>query len=163
MLAGFTRCDLKGCIALNSGRGLGSFFGLEQLEYASGEESLQAAFDLPVCLTFGTPTLDVASDLFVAGAPNEDRAVCGKVVAYTGDGEFGEEIAKVGQDADLLIAECYFHEKPVPWHLNYPELVANKAAFGAKRIVLTHMSKEMLAVVDEIPEECAHDGMVVEI
>ena len=41
--------------------------------------------------------------------------------------------------------------------------VAHKAEFGAKRIILTHMSREMLAHADEVPEECAFDGMVVEI
>ncbi len=86
-----------------------------------------------------------------------------KVVAYTGDGEFGDEMAKVSQGADLLVAECYFYEKPVKWHLNYPELIEHWDDFGAKRIVLTHMSKEMLAKVDEVPEECAYDGLVVEI
>ena len=89
--------------------------------------------------------------------------IAGKVVCYTGDGEFDEEMALAAKGADLLVAECYFHGKPVRWHLNYPELVAHKADFGAKRIILTHMSPEMLAHVDEVPEECAHDGMVVEI
>ena len=86
----------------------------------------------------------------------------GKVICYTGDGEFGEEMALASKGADLLIAECYFYEKPVPWHLNYPELVAHKDDLGAKRIILTHMSPEMLARADEVPEECAHDGLVVE-
>lgn len=87
----------------------------------------------------------------------------GKVICYTGDGEFGEEMALAANGADLLIAECYFFEKPVPWHLNYPELVANKSAFGAKRIILTHMSPEMLAHADGVEEECAYDGLVVEV
>ena len=34
---------------------------------------------------------------------------------------------------------------------------------GAKRVILTHMSKEMLAMADQVPEECAYDGLVVEI
>ena len=89
--------------------------------------------------------------------------IAGKVVCYTGDGEFGEEMALAAKGADLLVAECYFHNKPVPWHLNYPELVAHKADFDARRIVLTHMSPEMLAHVDDVPEDCAYDGMVVEI
>ena len=50
----------------------------------------------------------------------------------------------------------------MPWHLNYPELSAHRADFNARRIVLTHMSPEMLAHVDDVPEECAYDGMVVE-
>jgi len=89
--------------------------------------------------------------------------VGGMIVAYTGDGEFTEEMAQVGQDADLLIAECYFYHKPVKWHLNYPELAANEQAFGAKRVVLTHMSQEMLTHTAEVPQECARDGMMIEL
>ncbi len=89
--------------------------------------------------------------------------VGGKVIAYTGDGEFTEEMAQIGQGADLLIAECYFYQKPVKWHLNYPELAAHEHAFGAKHMILTHMSQEMLAHVDEIPQTCAEDGMVIEL
>ena len=87
----------------------------------------------------------------------------GKVICYTGDGEFGEEMAQAARGADLLVSECYFYEKPVRWHLNYPDVVAHKADFGAKRIILTHMSREMLAHADDVPEECAFDGMVVEV
>lgn len=89
--------------------------------------------------------------------------VRGKVVAYTGDGEWTEDVAKIGQDADLLIAESYFYDKPVKWHLNYPAVREHKANFGAKRVILTHMSQEMLAHVHEVPEECAEDGMVVDL
>ncbi|MCZ6874201.1 MAG: MBL fold metallo-hydrolase [bacterium] len=87
--------------------------------------------------------------------------VGGKVVAYTGDGEWTEDLAKIGQGADLLIAESYFYHKPVKWHLNYPAICEHQDDFGAKRIILTHMSQDMLAHVDEIPETCAEDGMVV--
>jgi hypothetical protein len=59
-------------------------------------------------------------------------------------------LAKLGQDADLLIAESYFYSKPIKWHLNYPEFRTHKDDFGAKRIILTHMSRDMLAHV--------HDG-----
>jgi ribonuclease BN (tRNA processing enzyme) len=87
----------------------------------------------------------------------------GKVIAYTGDTEWTGEVARVGQGADLLIAESYFYEKQVKWHLNYPAIAANRAGLGAKRVILTHMSREMLAHAHEVPEECAHDGLVVEI
>lgn len=89
--------------------------------------------------------------------------VGGKVVAYTGDGEFTEEMAKVGKDADLLIAESYFFQKPIKWHLNYYTIAERKAEFGARRIILTHMSEEMLAHSDEVPEEAAYDGLVVNL
>jgi ribonuclease BN (tRNA processing enzyme) len=89
--------------------------------------------------------------------------VGGKVVAYTGDTEWTEDIARAAAGADLLIAECYFHDKPVPWHLNYPTIAALRGRLGARRVILTHMSREMLARVGQIPEECAHDGLVVSV
>jgi ribonuclease BN (tRNA processing enzyme) len=67
-----------------------------------------------------------------------------KVIAYTGDGEWTDEMAQMGQGTDLVIAECYYYAKPI-----------NPS--------LSHMSSEMLSHIDTVPEECAHDGMVVEI
>jgi ribonuclease BN (tRNA processing enzyme) len=87
--------------------------------------------------------------------------VDGKVVAYTGDTEWTDDVARVARGADLLIAECYYYDKPIKWHLNYPAIAAHRAAFGARRVILTHMSREMLAHVGDVPEECAHDGLVV--
>ena len=87
--------------------------------------------------------------------------VDGKVVAYTGDTEWTDDVAKIARGADLFIAECYFYEKPIKWHLNYPEIAARRKDCGARRVILTHMSKEMLAQVGKVPEECASDGLVV--
>jgi ribonuclease BN (tRNA processing enzyme) len=87
----------------------------------------------------------------------------GTVVAYTGDTEWTDDVARIGQGADLLIAECYYYDKPVKWHLNYPTIAAHREHFGAKRLILTHMSREMLAHADQVPEECAHDGLVIEL
>jgi ribonuclease BN (tRNA processing enzyme) len=87
--------------------------------------------------------------------------VGGKVVAYTGDTEWTEEVARVARGADLFIAECYFYDKLIKWHLNYRTVAAERGSFGAKRVILTHMSKEMLAHVDAVPEECAYDGLEV--
>jgi ribonuclease BN (tRNA processing enzyme) len=87
--------------------------------------------------------------------------VGGRVVAYTGDTEWTDDVAQIAHAADLFIAECYFYEKPIKWHLNYPAIAAHRSEFGARRVILTHMSKEMLAHVGQVPEECASDGLVV--
>jgi ribonuclease BN (tRNA processing enzyme) len=86
-----------------------------------------------------------------------------KVIAYTGDGEWTDAMARMGQGADLVIAECYSHAKPIKWHMNYPTIVEHLRDFGAKRVILTHMSEEMLSHANSAAEECAHDGMVVEL
>ena len=80
-----------------------------------------------------------------------------KAVAYTGDGAFTESLAGFVAGADLLIAESYYFSKAVKWHLNYPDI----ARLSAKKTVLTHMHSDMLAHVDEVPETCAYDGLVV--
>ena len=89
--------------------------------------------------------------------------VGGKVVAYTGDTEWTDDVAKVAAGADLLIAESYFFDKPVKWHLNYHDIAERRDRLGARRVILTHMSREMLAHVDDVPDECAHDGLVVTV
>jgi ribonuclease BN (tRNA processing enzyme) len=86
-----------------------------------------------------------------------------RIVAYSGDTEWTDDVAKVSRGADLFIAECYFYETPIKWHMNYPTIAAKRHEFGAKRVILTHMSRQMLARIDSVPEECAHDGLVVEL
>lgn len=89
--------------------------------------------------------------------------VAGKAIAYTGDTAWTHHLPELADGADLLIAECYFHTKPVPFHLNYPVIREHRHELRAKRLILTHMGPEMLAVSHDLPEECAHDGMVVEL
>jgi ribonuclease BN (tRNA processing enzyme) len=87
--------------------------------------------------------------------------VGGKVIAYTGDTEWTDEVTAAARGADLLIAECYFYDKPIKWHLTYPAIAAHRAEAGAQRVILTHMSREMLAHASDVSEECAYDGLIV--
>lgn len=89
--------------------------------------------------------------------------VGGKTIVYTGDTEWTDDVARASRGADLVIAECYFYAKPVRWHLNYPDIVAHRGDLGDGRLILTHMSREMLAHAADVPEECAHDGLVVTV
>lgn len=81
----------------------------------------------------------------------------GKTVTYTGDTEWVDALIPASQGADLLIAEAYFDDKPIRFHLSYATVIANRDRLGARRIVLTHMSPEMLA--REIAFEAAEDGL----
>lgn len=82
-----------------------------------------------------------------------------KDIAYTGDGELTQELIQMVEGADLLVAESYFFDKRVKWHLNYPDI----CRLNAKRIVLTHMHSNMLEQTDRVSEECAYDGYSVTI
>ncbi|MDA1101338.1 MAG: MBL fold metallo-hydrolase [Proteobacteria bacterium] len=84
-----------------------------------------------------------------------------KTVTYSGDGEWTEELNQASRGADLFIAECYFHGKAVKGHLDYSTFRQHKQDFAAKRTILTHLGPEMLDKADDLPEECAEDGLVV--
>lgn len=86
-----------------------------------------------------------------------------KVIAYTGDTEWTEDIVAASHGADLLIAECYFYEKPIKWHMTYAVLRRHLSRLTAKHVVLTHMSEDMLRHAASVPETCAFDGMVIDL
>jgi ribonuclease BN (tRNA processing enzyme) len=87
----------------------------------------------------------------------------GKVLAYTGDTEWVDTLIKAGQRADLLIAECYTYDRKVRFHLDYATLSEKLPLIGAKRVVLTHMSPEMLARAATGRFETASDGLEIAI
>jgi ribonuclease BN (tRNA processing enzyme) len=92
------------------------------------------------------------------------RFACdGKILAYTGDTQWTNELLAAGRNADLLIAEALCFERRVRYHLDYTTLKANLARIGAKRVILTHMGPEMLAHLGDVPEEVADDGRIIEI
>ena len=90
-------------------------------------------------------------------------AVGDKIVTYSGDGEFTPDLCAASRDADLFIAECYFHDTPVKGHMNHADIREHGADLGAKRMVLTHLGPRMLAVRHEVAEECAEDGLVINL
>lgn len=86
----------------------------------------------------------------------------GKVVAYSGDTEWVEELIPAGRDADLFICEAYFFDKVMKFHIDYMTLTRHLAEIAPKRTIVTHMSAELLGRRDEIALESADDGLVVE-
>jgi ribonuclease BN (tRNA processing enzyme) len=87
----------------------------------------------------------------------------GHTIAYTGDTEWTEALVEVAQGADLLIAEGYTLKRKVRFHLDVATLQQQAGRLGAGRIVLTHMSPDLLSRVGEVGWEIARDGMTVEL
>jgi ribonuclease BN (tRNA processing enzyme) len=87
----------------------------------------------------------------------------GRVIAYTGDTGWTETLIEVGRKADIFIAEAYFYDKKVRHHLDLVTLTRHLPLIQPKRLVLTHMSDDMLARLDEIPYEVAEDGKILKI
>jgi ribonuclease BN (tRNA processing enzyme) len=99
------------------------------------------------------------------GAPPYALVVdyAGKRIAYSGDTEWTQALVEAGRDADVFVCEAYFYEKKIKYHLDYATLHAHRDQFGAGRLVLTHMSRDMLDRRDEADVLCADDGLILTI
>jgi ribonuclease BN (tRNA processing enzyme) len=103
--------------------------------------------------------------------PHQDReislglrvALAGKRILYSGDTGWTEDLVLWSEGTDLFICECSFFETRLPSHLDYPRIAENRHRFGTKRLVLTHLGREVLDHRREIEVELAYDGMVVEL
>jgi phosphoribosyl 1,2-cyclic phosphodiesterase len=51
----------------------------------------------------------------------------------------------------------------VPYHLRYADIVDHSGELGARRIMLTHMSADMLEHLDQARYEAAYDGLAVDV
>ena len=87
----------------------------------------------------------------------------GRVITYSADTEWTETLIPAARGADLFIAEAYYYDKIVKNHLSLKTLEAHLPEINAKRLVLTHMSDDMLARLGELPYTAAEDGMTVEL
>jgi ribonuclease BN (tRNA processing enzyme) len=86
----------------------------------------------------------------------------GRVIAYSADTEWTETLIPAARGADLFIAEAYYYDKVVKNHLSLKTLEKNLAEINPKRLVLTHMSNDMLARSGTLTHTAASDGMIVE-
>ena len=62
-----------------------------------------------------------------------------------------------------MIAEAYTDQRKIRFHLDVASVQQQAGRLGARRIVLTHMSPELLARADELPWETARDSMTLEL
>jgi ribonuclease BN (tRNA processing enzyme) len=90
-------------------------------------------------------------------------AVEGKTLTYSGDTEWTDTLIDAARGADLFICECYTFERAIPAHLPLAILKEKLPAIGARRVILTHMSDDMLERLGQVPFETAEDGKIVEV
>jgi ribonuclease BN (tRNA processing enzyme) len=86
----------------------------------------------------------------------------GRIIAYSADTEWTETLIPAARGADLFVAEAYTYDRVVKNHLSLKTLEAHLPQLRPKRLVLTHMSDDMLARLDTLDHMTASDGMVVE-
>ncbi|RPI77684.1 MAG: MBL fold metallo-hydrolase [Desulfobacteraceae bacterium] len=80
-----------------------------------------------------------------------------KIIAYTGDTEWTDDLLRVADGADLLICDCFTVEKKKN-HLDYRTLQARRGDLNCRRLILTHMGDDMLTLLPNIEFEWAEDG-----
>jgi ribonuclease BN (tRNA processing enzyme) len=112
---------------------------------------------------------DVMVTAYLVQHPSGDpslalRVECqGKTITYSGDTEWIETLLPAAKGADLLIAEAYFFAKKVKFHLDFHTLMAHLDELQPKRLIVTHMSEDMLTRLEELPCEFAEDGKLIEV
>jgi ribonuclease BN (tRNA processing enzyme) len=89
--------------------------------------------------------------------------LAGKAIAYTGDTAWTDVLIELAADSDLFIAESYYWDKAVPYHLRHADLVAHRDLLASRHIILTHMSADMLAHADDAVFDLASDGRIVSL
>jgi ribonuclease BN (tRNA processing enzyme) len=88
----------------------------------------------------------------------------GRTITFSGDSGWTEELVPLSAGADLFLCECtYFESTQLGFHINYPLLARMCGRLTAKRLVLTHLGREVLDRAGEVRFEMAEDGMRIEL
>jgi ribonuclease BN (tRNA processing enzyme) len=100
-----------------------------------------------------------------SGAPSYAirRQIEHQTICYSGDTEWVPALVDAARGADVFIAECYTFDRPVPFHTNWVSLREHLEEIGAKRVLLTHMSPDMLEQASIDGAERAEDGLILAI
>ena len=87
----------------------------------------------------------------------------GRTIAFSGDTGWTDELLSFTAGADLFLCECTYFENPLEVHLNYPLLESKRRSFDVKRMILTHIGREVLEHSSQLKMELASDGMRIEV
>ncbi|MDH5610042.1 MAG: MBL fold metallo-hydrolase [Cyclobacteriaceae bacterium] len=82
--------------------------------------------------------------------------------AFTGDTEWDDRLIELADGTDLFITECNQYGTESPGHLSLRTLQEKHGQLRTKRMLLTHMGDEMLAL-HECAFERMYDGMEISL
>jgi ribonuclease BN (tRNA processing enzyme) len=142
-----------------------------------GTGAMHWTFDWPVVeIVPGHPTEIAGFSLLTlevdhpSGAPSTGIRVGagGRLFAYSGDTAWTETLIDIADGADLFIIECYSAARPIPGHIDWPTLDANRARLATRRLMLTHMGEEdggaeLRRTLSRRGIETCEDGGVIEL
>jgi ribonuclease BN (tRNA processing enzyme) len=89
--------------------------------------------------------------------------LAGRIIVYSGDTSWTQSLLDASRAADLFICEAYYFDKRMKFHLDYQSLMSRLTEFDCKRIIVTHMSEDLLSRLEHIELETAEDGMLVSL
>jgi ribonuclease BN (tRNA processing enzyme) len=90
----------------------------------------------------------------------------GKVLSFSGDTKWVDSLLPAANGADLFITECFGFSEQVGHHMTWRDVERNIDKLGARRVLLTHMGREMLANLEHVRDPrvmLAEDGMRIDI
>jgi len=87
----------------------------------------------------------------------------GRTIAYSADTEWTETLVPAARGADLFICEAYTYDRIVRNHLSLKTLEEHLPRIAPKKLVLTHMSDDMLGRIGSLPYIAASDGMTIDL
>ena len=90
----------------------------------------------------------------------------GKTLTFSGDTEWTESLLPAANGADLFITECFAFDRDARYHLNWRTIEKNLDRLAARRVLLTHMGRDMLAnrnLVTDPRVLLAEDGLKLDI
>jgi ribonuclease BN (tRNA processing enzyme) len=91
-------------------------------------------------------------------------AVNGKVIVFSGDTGWTDDLITLSAGSDLFLCECtYFDEPSLDFHISYSHIATHHRRFSTRRLVLTHIGRQVLEHESDIELEMATDGMVIEV
>ncbi|WP_256006330.1 MBL fold metallo-hydrolase [Pedobacter deserti] len=86
-----------------------------------------------------------------------------RILSFSGDTSWTDELIPLSADADLFVCECNFYQTQVKGHLSYIELESRLSQLTCKRLLLNHFDHEMLSNMQYVKPECATDGLILHI
>jgi ribonuclease BN (tRNA processing enzyme) len=85
-----------------------------------------------------------------------------RTIAYSADTEWTDTLIPAARNADLFICEAYYYDRVVKNHLDLETLEKHLPEIKPKKLVLTHMSDDMLGRLGQLRHTAASDGLVIE-
>ena len=88
-----------------------------------------------------------------------------KLIAYSGDASWSDDLIALAKGADLFICEATLfataEEADNPVHVSYQTIHANRARLDCRRVILTHLGATSLAHLADMEMQYATDGLEV--